>query len=154
MDNATVEIWKTIPSHPSHEASSPGRIRRVGWQVIALLMLDGGLRIGEVAALHWQAVDFVKGELEVRATLSRKGVLLTPKSGTERTVPMSSRLRSALEAHTRAEDFVEALLLLRGCRCMEGSAAPRRSAAAQPSQGAAHLRHVVAPHRDRSGDGA
>lgn len=76
------------------------------WQVIALLALDGGLRIGEIAGLQWASINFEAGVIEVRHSLSRKGVLTSTKSGSSRTVPMSSRLRAALGAHTGAEDFV------------------------------------------------
>ncbi len=76
------------------------------WQIIALLMLDCGLRAGEVGALRWDAVDFEKNEIDVRASLGRNGVVVTPKSGSARTVPMSSRLRAAIESQPRIADTV------------------------------------------------
>lgn len=76
------------------------------WQIIALLMLDCGLRAGEIGALRWDAVDFDRNEIDVRASLGRNGVIVTPKSGSSRTVPMSGRLRVALESQPKVADFV------------------------------------------------
>jgi len=57
-----------------------------------------GLRQGEIIALRWSDVDWVAGALTVRRS-SWKGVVGTPKSGRERKVPLTVRLKAALKAH-------------------------------------------------------
>ncbi len=69
---------------------------RPRWNVLVLLMLDAGMRTGEVIALTWDAIDFDKGTIDVRANMSRGGIIDTPKSGHARKLPISSRLRQAL----------------------------------------------------------
>lgn len=76
------------------------------WSALTLLMLDAGLRGGEVCALAWDAVDFTRGDIDVRASLSTGKHIDTPKSGHSRRVPMTSRLRAALEALPRTGPFV------------------------------------------------
>ena len=66
----------------------------------ALLLLgsDAGLRQGELVALEWGDVDLVAGTLTVRRS-SWHGIVGTPKSGRDRKVPLTARLRAALRAH-------------------------------------------------------
>jgi integrase len=66
----------------------------------ALLLLgsDAGLRQGEIVALEWGDVDLTAGTLTVRRS-SWHGIVGTPKSGRERKVPLTARLRAALRAH-------------------------------------------------------
>jgi hypothetical protein len=66
----------------------------------ALLLLgsDAGLRQGELVALEWEEVDVVAGTLTVRRS-SWHGIVGTPKSGRDRKVPLTVRLRAALRAH-------------------------------------------------------
>lgn len=72
-----------------------------------LLALHAGLRIGEIAALSWQDVDFDNNVLHVQGTFQRiigvfngkKTQLIHSSSKTEtstRTIPMSQTLRRAL----------------------------------------------------------
>lgn len=75
-------------------------------RALVLLMIDAGLRIGEVCGLEWSAIDRGAGLLEVRATASRGGHLELPKSGQARPVPMTTRLRGALDELTRSGRFV------------------------------------------------
>ncbi len=69
-----------------------------------LLCLDAGLRLGEATALRWEDCSFgcdandVGRSLRIRASRSRGVHLGTTKSGRERAVAMSRRLRSALLA--------------------------------------------------------
>ena len=65
-----------------------------------LLGLDAGLRDGEVGGLQWADVDLARGELTVRHALAC-GELRPPKSGRSRRIPLSARLRVALEAMPR-----------------------------------------------------
>jgi integrase len=65
--------------------------------VLVLLGAEAGLRQGETMALDWGDVDLVAGLLTVRRS-SWKGLIGTPKSGKERKVPLTGRLRAALKA--------------------------------------------------------
>ena len=71
---------------------------------LVLLGAEAGLRQGEIMALEWGDVDLVAGVLTVRRS-SWKGVIGTPKSGRERKVPLTSRLKAALKAvkHLKSE---------------------------------------------------
>lgn len=73
-----------------------------------LLALYAGLRIGEIAALTWQDVSFLRNTITVNRTrqriysYTRKSFVMdgTPKSTTSRRIiPMSKTLRSALESY-------------------------------------------------------
>ena len=77
--------------------------------VVAVLT---GMRIGEILALRWKRLDFLRGTTEVAETFSN-GQFGTPKTrSSRRVVPMSTSLRQTLEAHklvckwTRPEDLV------------------------------------------------
>ncbi len=76
-------------------------------QLVTLLCLDAGLRIGEATALDWRNVEWDRqieeaGQLvnrpalHVRENLARGKHLGKPKSGRERRVALSRRLRLAL----------------------------------------------------------
>ncbi len=70
--------------------------------VAVLAMLDGGLRVGEVAGLTWGQIRWGSGEDDLSRALvidrsrPRGGAYSTTKSGRARVVAMSRRLRSAL----------------------------------------------------------
>ena len=70
--------------------------------LFTLLLLDAGLRMGEVAGLRWGSVRWGRDAsdtsraLTIRETMARGRHQGTPKSGRERTVAMSRRLRTAL----------------------------------------------------------
>lgn len=55
---------------------------------ILICALDTAMRRGEIFKLRWKDVDLTRGEITVRAT--------TTKTGKERAVPISSRLRQEL----------------------------------------------------------
>ncbi|MGH9682313.1 MAG: tyrosine-type recombinase/integrase [Candidatus Acidiferrales bacterium] len=64
--------------------------------VVAVLT---GMRIGEILALRWKRIDFLRGSIEVAETFSN-GRFGTPKTrSSRRVVPMSTSLREALAAH-------------------------------------------------------
>jgi integrase len=67
------------------------------WYVATCLAGDAGLRIGEVKALQWENVDFLGGTVTVSQQV-RRWEFGTPKGRTRRSVPMTERLRLALEA--------------------------------------------------------
>lgn len=68
------------------------------WKVFLLVALRTGLRVGELLALRWGDIDFVQGVLVVRRTAWRKQEG-PPKSGSERVVPLSGEVRSALRQY-------------------------------------------------------
>jgi len=58
-----------------------------------------GMRIGEILALRWNRLDFIRGNIEVSETFSN-GRFGTPKTrSSRRVIPMSSALRGAFERH-------------------------------------------------------
>ena len=77
--------------------------------VLILLAGEAGLRSGEIGALRWTDVDFVKREVNVRRNLVR-GTEGTPKGGKARAVPMSGRLCRALAEHHAMEGGVGRVL--------------------------------------------
>jgi integrase len=68
-----------------------------------------GLRIGEVAALRWGRVDFLRGTLQVKETYSEEDGFGSPKTrSSSREVPLSEPLRAALLAHRARFTCVDA----------------------------------------------
>jgi len=74
------------------EATHKQHIRGVRNYTIALLMLEAGLRVGEVVQL--KMLDLYYGDLPVENLTVRSAIA---KNKRERIVPLSSRVRSALE---------------------------------------------------------
>ena len=68
------------------------------WYPLFLCALRTGMRQGEILALRWDDVDFVKRQLKVVWNFTH-GQLTTPKSGCGRVVPMSPQLAAALRGH-------------------------------------------------------
>ena len=69
-------------------------------RTIVLVALLTGLRIGEIAALRWERVDFLRGTLQVKETYSEEHGFGSPKTkSSTREVPISEPLRAALLAH-------------------------------------------------------
>ncbi|MEM7155507.1 MAG: site-specific integrase [Myxococcota bacterium] len=60
-----------------------------------VVAIHTGLRLGELLALRWDAVDTKRGLLHVRAAVAR-GIVGTPKSGRNREVPLSETALSVL----------------------------------------------------------
>lgn len=67
--------------------------------------LNTGLRIGELRALSWQAVDLRAGRLHVREAASRTEVT-TPKNGRAREAPLNETAIAALRSLKRTGAFV------------------------------------------------
>lgn len=63
-----------------------------------LAALRTGCRIGELFALRWDDVDFVKSQLHVVQNYTH-GQTVSPKSNRARVIPMSDRLAEVLKAH-------------------------------------------------------
>ena len=73
------------------------------WNVAVLLGGDAGLRIGEIIELRWADLDFASENIAVRRS-SWEGIVGTTKGGRERIVPMTRRLKGAVEKirHSRS----------------------------------------------------
>jgi integrase len=67
------------------------------WYVMTLVGVFTGMRIGELQALRWAWVDLPAGRLVVRERY-HKGVFDTPKSGSNREIPLHPRVVAALKA--------------------------------------------------------
>lgn len=68
-------------------------------RTVVLTAVLAGLRIGEILALRWSRLDFLRRSIEVSETYS-DGQFGTPKTrSSERVIPMSSALRQVLESH-------------------------------------------------------
>jgi integrase len=74
------------------------------WYAALLLAGEAGLRLGEVRALRWCDLNFRTGVLTVRKALWRSE-LGSPKGKRERSIPMTARLKGALQAlrHLKGE---------------------------------------------------
>ena len=69
-------------------------------RTVVLVAALTGLRIGEIAALRWGRVDFLRNVLQVKQTYSEETDFGTPKTRSSvRDVPMSEPLRQSLLAH-------------------------------------------------------
>lgn len=67
-------------------------------EIVVLLGGDAGLRRGEIMALEWPAVDLRRGLITVEQS-EWKGKVTETKGMEYRVVPMTQRLREALQAH-------------------------------------------------------
>lgn len=81
-------------------------------RTIVVVAVLTGMRIGEILALRWKRLDFLRGTIEVAESYSN-GQFGTPKTkSSRRVIPMSTSLREYLEAHklrcrrTSSEDLV------------------------------------------------
>jgi integrase len=63
-----------------------------------VVALNTGLRLGELLALKWDAVDLKAGRLHVREAVAR-GIVGTPKSGRAREVPLNDTALAVLKEH-------------------------------------------------------
>jgi integrase len=66
--------------------------------LLVLLSGEAGLRLGEMVALEWTDIDFVKRQMCVQRS-AWKGKVASPKSGRLRYVPLTIRLAAALRDH-------------------------------------------------------
>ena len=94
--------WRRL-GRPLKRKASPAEIIKVGDVPIAiLLMLDAGLRVGEVFGLRWRHVWWGRNAQDTNRHLSIEEARARgqhegkPKSGRAREVEMSQRLRAAL----------------------------------------------------------
>lgn len=98
------KLWKEgkkLPDAPSVEEVAQLLAHAKGWLRNAIaLAAYAGLRCGEVRALEVRDVNFDKGLIVVRHAFSAD-VVLAPKSGHERVVPIANELRPILVEATR-----------------------------------------------------
>jgi integrase len=102
----------------------------------------GGLRQGELLALHWRDVDFAGSALTVARAMSA-GVEASTKSGRVRRVPLSDQAAAALDRVSRRENFVSRDDLVFANvlgRTLDDSALRRRYRRAQAAAGVRPLR--------------
>jgi integrase len=82
-------------------------------ELLVLLAGDAGLRCGEIRALRWSSIDFGRGLLTVERAYSLDQVL-TPKGDKIRAVPMTTRLREALQKTRETSEHKNVLVTLDG----------------------------------------
>jgi integrase len=71
-------------------------------RTVVLAAVLTGMRIGEILALRWKRLDYVRGTIEVAETFS-DGCFGTPKTrSSRRIIPMSFAVREAIETHGAA----------------------------------------------------
>ena len=66
--------------------------------LLVLLAGETGLRLGEMVALEWSDIDFVKRQACVQRS-AWKGHIASPKGGRLRYIPLTTRLAAALRDH-------------------------------------------------------
>lgn len=68
------------------------------FRCMILTALRTGMRVGEIMALSWDDVDFIKDVIHVKHSTAR-GKMYCTKNNKSRYIPMSSTLREALWSH-------------------------------------------------------
>jgi integrase len=87
---------RKVPDAPSSEEVDAMRAKASGWVGLAIALgAMAGLRVGEARALEVRDVDLEQHRLLVRRAMSEEESL-TPKSGHEREVPLSTGLEARL----------------------------------------------------------
>ena len=98
VDAEDFNFWTAEESDAFLQAIAAGRPR---WLTFFLAALDTGMRLGELAALRWEDVDFERKRLHVRRSWSH-GAETRPKGGKARSLPMTETLWTLLLEHQRA----------------------------------------------------
>ncbi|MBA7540025.1 Tyrosine recombinase XerC [subsurface metagenome] len=89
----TDEAEKLLTALKGEPVTSKQKVKTIRNHTIALLMLDAGLRVGEVVHLNIEDLYFLnEPRYQLRVTES------IAKNKTERIVPLSNRIRKAIEA--------------------------------------------------------
>ncbi|MCB9759424.1 MAG: site-specific integrase [Alphaproteobacteria bacterium] len=107
VDAEDFKFWKVEESDAFLEAIHEGRPR---WYPFFLTALRTGMRLGELAALRWEDVDFERDRIRVCRSYSH-GHETSPKSGRSRTLPMTQQLALALREHKLATGGGERVFL-------------------------------------------
>jgi len=98
-----VNIGSREPKTERLYPSAVEAVRLIGYlgepmRTLVLVAVLTGLRIGELLALRWKHLDFLRGGVQVRETVS-EGKFGTPKTkSSRRDIPMSAPVREALLA--------------------------------------------------------
>ena len=100
-------FWTREESEPFLDAIHTERPR---WYPLFLTALRTGMRLGELAALRWEEVDLERDRINVRRSYSH-GVETLPKSGRNRSLPLSPQLRLTLVEHKLATGSGERVFL-------------------------------------------
>lgn len=107
-------------------------------KVLLLLALDAGLRSGEISALKWTCIDLQRGTISIEAS-KWEGIVSTPKSGKGRLVPMTARLKAALEVMEQVGELVDP-----GYHTIRHALKMAAKRAKLPNHGPHSLRHTYA----------
>jgi integrase len=104
---------------------------------IITVSLHQALRLGEVAGLQWEDVDFAAGKLHVRRSLGRDGTLGLPKGGRAASIELTPATREALLELRQDSDgtgfvFVNSLGAQRQMRDIQRAFTKARDRAALP----------------------
>ncbi|HEX7601012.1 MAG TPA: site-specific integrase, partial [Polyangiaceae bacterium] len=94
---------RKLPDAPTSDEVAAMLRHASGWLLTAIaLAAFAGLRMGEVRALEVRDVDLAQGRILVRRALSAD-VVLSPKSGHERVIPLAPELTTVLVEAMRAK---------------------------------------------------
>jgi integrase len=85
--------------------------KAIGQHYLCMLMLAGecGLRVGEICGARWEDLDMVARTVRVTQQL-QKGLILTPKGGKRRTVPMTQILWDTLTTIQPTKELRQGLI--------------------------------------------
>jgi integrase len=125
--------------------------RKAGPQALVLVLLagDAGMRLGEIRGLSWEDIDFDRGVILIRRSMSR-AIMGTTKGHAQRAVPMTTLLVAALEAIRKDRGPVFADARVRSLRRFVRAA---EEAGGVPVTGKLHvLRHTYASHAAMAGE--
>ncbi len=75
------------------------------WREMIIVAVDAGLRLGEISALNWSAVDFEKNEITVKESFTVKKIS-APKSNKKRHIPMTDRVYQTLFARKEKTGYI------------------------------------------------
>jgi integrase len=153
-------VKTTTPSMAFYDFDEYDRLRaaarKVGarHELLVLLAGDAGLRCGEIRALRWSSIDFGRGLLTVERAYSLDQVL-TPKGDKIRAVPMTTRLREALQKARETSEHKNVLVTLDGgvphpCTIREWLNRAQREAKLD-EKGPHTLRHTFCSHLAMTG---
>ncbi len=113
--------WQMLPRNPAQyvdlprqkkkemRALSPQEAKRFleeaaysRWQALFSLLITTGMRPGEALGLKWEDIDFHKGRVSIRRTMTRDGRLEEPKTpGSRRVISLPKSVLIDLKNHRR-----------------------------------------------------
>jgi integrase len=75
-------------------------------QAAVLLAAECGLRIGEIRALTWEVINLQQGSIRIVRSMDAKNNVTPTKTGDEREVPLSPRLREVLPSLAGIDNYI------------------------------------------------